>query len=173
MRHAWNGLMQAFRDLDEMVRVVETWLTVVLLVALLGLCLYRAGMGWAGAPAVPADPLLGALVLWLLMLAATRSAAGGRVWCRKDLGPDCAPDLPGAFGRLLCLLAGLVSLLLMWASLKYWALDLQLGAAWSPGLSSSVVLAAIPLGFSLMAARFFARALARAGEPAQPSAGGR
>ena len=154
------GWKQAFRDLDDMFRVVETWLIMLLVSALLGLGVYRGVSSWGGDAVWPAlDSLLAAVLLWLLMLGMTRAAASVRPDWPASIATLLPPGWWTALRILTCLLAGGVSCFLMWAAMKYWALDFQLGSSWAPGLSSSVVLIVVPLGFALMAGRFFARAI--------------
>ena len=145
----WPVLVYGFRDLERSLAPVERAGILMLTLGLIGLGVYGAL-----SPLLPLSARLDVteyaapMLLWLVMLGAGRAAATLPV------------ASPAAVGALLLAAAGMAAAMLAWAGLRLWLLDLQLGSSWAPGVSGSVALAAIPVGFALMAGRLLTRALA-------------
>lgn len=149
---------------------LEDWLLTVLVIGLVLLAgaqillrnVFEHGLTWA-------DPLLRAMVLWSAML-------GALVATREDhhIGLDfIARFAQGAARRAAHVIAMLFAAILCgamaWYSVQLVQLDLDGSAKGVAGLPAWTLETIMPVGFGLMAVRFFLRAF---GQPKPPHAPG-
>ncbi len=139
---------------------LEHGLLVVLLVGLIGLGLSQILLrNFAGISLVWADAMMRAMVLWLAMLAGA-IAAGRLKHIRIDLIDQWLGE-PWArrINRITLLLTSLVCVLVGSQCFRLVLLEREFPGEAFLGIPVWAVLLILPIGFGLMAARFFARAL--------------
>ncbi|MGY6587237.1 MAG: TRAP transporter small permease subunit [Wenzhouxiangella sp.] len=100
-----------------------------------------------------------ALLLWLLMLGASRAMASDS-HPRLDLAKSLPPRWRVWLTRLMFALGSLIGLLLAMATLALVALEIRFEGEWAAGLPSWQVLLILPLGLAMLTARLAALSLA-------------
>lgn len=165
MHAVLGGLARNLRELD----VALTWLEKALIMfsfatlVLLGLALVPMLVaGLAGEHTVLG--LIRLVLAWLLMLGAARAV--GRC-AHPAMGRNCGQRLGlGSLSKALVsgVVSGLVCLALAWAGWKLLVLDVSLGSSSWAGVPAWPALAALPIGFGLMALRFTLRTMETLGQ---------
>ncbi|WP_197722872.1 TRAP transporter small permease [Sulfurivermis fontis] len=149
------------------VRLVEDALVVVLVLAMI---LLAAGQillrNFWGVGAVWADPLLRVMVLWVGLLGAMAATRHNNHITVDVLSRFLSPRLKRISQWLTGLFASGVCAVLAWHGARFVAMEYEAGTLVFAGLPAWCCELIIPLGFGVMALRFFVVTVWPAAEPA-------
>lgn len=158
-----RALAEFFGLLSDALTRLEELLLTLLLFGLMGLGLTQIILRNTGVALPWADGAMRAMVLWLAMVAGVM-AAGKLRHIRINLIEHWLPEKPLAWvNRFSYAMAGGVSLMMCWYGLEMVALEHEFGAFAFLRVPTWAVQFIIPIGFALMAARFFAVAFSPRG----------
>lgn len=151
---------QAWLELDQGLRWLEQSLLLALMGLLLAMGLVQLAAGLFGFPVPAGMPETArTVILWVVVLSATLATVGASHWRAGWLDAMLTHRLHVWLDRATWALSAAVCLILAAASLRYLALDIQLGSAGPPGLPGWVQRIGLPLGFFIIAMRLAARAV--------------
>lgn len=163
-------------DLDQGLRWIERLLVSALTLLVLAIGLLQLG-GSVLERELPweLNSTVQAAILWMVMLSASLATDAAGHWQPRRFDQRPAHRLRRTLRRLALLVAAGVSMVLAAASLRYLALDLQLGSAGPLGLPGWVQRIALPAGFFVIGLRLMAQAVFASSDdgPGQGGAGKR
>lgn len=176
MRPGLENWHRSWLDLDQGLRWIERLLVSALTLLILGLGLLQLG-GSVLERALPweMNAIVQAAILWMVMLSASLATDAAGHWQLRRFDQRPRHHLGRALGRVALLVAAGVSLVLAAASLRYLALDMQLGSAGPMGLPGWVQRIVLPAGFLVIGLRLMAQAVFAPSDdgPGQDGAGKR
>lgn len=160
MTHGSGYWRQAWLELDQGLRWLEQSVLLALMGLLLAMGLVQLAAGLLGFPVPAGMPETArSVIIWMVVLSATLATVGASHWRTGWLEGLLHHRLHEWLDRATWALSAAVCLVLAAASLRYLALDIQLGSVGPPGLPGWVERIGLPLGFFIIAMRLAARAV--------------
>ena len=144
------------RGFIRLLHRAEDGLLVVLLLSMLGLAVSQIAMrNFMGVGFIWIDPLLRVMVLWLGLIGALVATREGKQISVDVLTRILTPRLSLVSGIVTRTFAGIVSAIIAWYSLLFVIDEWQIGIVAFANVPAWIAEAIIPVGFALIALRFF------------------